>query len=332
MTLRLTYQSLLGLSLSFASVSAFASARPVPPEQMHPASQVEEEVPVSEKVERSRQWVVDRIDGLSEGLDVFFVQNFFNESVIEDDIGESRAVIAFNTRREFGGEVDYKFTGRLKLELPNTNRRLKLIVASEDDSEYSIEKQPIQNLENATYTTAIRVILNERSAWDTDIDFGMRGGFPLNPYSRVRARRYDQIFSWKNRFTQTFYYTNLEGWGETTELRFDKSLTSKHLLVFNTEADYLLQDNFFEVSSDINLYHKINEATLLSYQMGALGDTDKGSVVSSYYAGIKYRKLIYKDWVYAGVNPQIEWDKDRDYKRMWVLMFSFEAVFSSQLN
>lgn len=332
MTFRLNYKALLSISLSLSAVSVLASPQSVPDEAVQQNRVDEVEVPIGEKVDRSKQWLIDKIDGFSEGLDVFFVQNFFNESVIEDDVGGNRAVIGFNTRREFGGDVDYKLTGRLKLELPNTNKRLKLIVASEDNSEYSIEKQPIQNLENATYTTALRVILNERSAWDTDLDIGLRGGLPLNPYSRLRARRYDQIFSWQNRFTQSIYYNHLDGWGETTEVRFDKNLSKNHLLVFNTEADYLRQNKYFDITSDVNLYHKINEGALLAYQMGVVGDTDKGSVISSYFTGIKYRKLIYKDWIYAGVNPQMEWNKDRDYRRMWVLMFSFETVFSSELD
>ena len=285
-----------------------------------------------QKVDRSRRWVVDRIDNFSEDLDVFFVQYFFNSEVLEDDISGNRAVIAFNTRREIGGDVSYKLNGKLKLDLPNTNKRLKLIVSSEDDSDFSIEKQPIQTLENATYTTALRYAINERSQWKTDIDVGFRGGLPLNPYSRVRARRYGHTFSWQNRFTQNFYFNHIEGWGETTELRFDKSLTKNHLLVFNTEADYQLKNKYFDITSDISLYHKLDESSVLAYQLGVVGDTDIGAVASSYYTGVKYRRLVYKDWVFASVNPQLEWNRDREYRRMWVLMFTFEAVFSSELN
>ena len=286
----------------------------------------------SERVEFSRQWVTDRINNFSEDVDVFFVQSFFNTEVFDDDIDGSRGVISLDTRREIGGDYIYKLSAKLKLELPNTEKRLKLLISSEDDSEYEINKQPIQSIQNATYSTAVRYILNEKSAWKTDVDVGFKGGLPLNPYSRVRARRYGDSFGWNHRFTQSIYYRHIEGWGETSELRFDKNVFHNHLLVFNTEADYLVRNDYFDITSDVTIYHKIDDTSVLAYQIGIVGDTDKGSMVTSYFTGIKYRQLIYKDWIYGSVHPQVEWNKDREYRRMWVLMFNFEAIFSSELN
>ncbi len=322
--------SLLCFSIGLISASALAenleTVELVGPVEGH------DEVILEPRVDRSKQWLVDRMDDFSEDLDVFFVQYFFNSEVFEDDIGGNRAVIAIDTRREIGGDVDYKLSGKLKLELPNTNKRMKLLVSSEDDSEYEINKQPIQSIQNASYSTAVRYILNERTAWKSDIDVGFRGGLPLNPYSRLRARRYGSTFGWQHRVTQSVYYRHIEGWGETTEFRFDKNIISNHLLVFNTEADYLVQNDYFDVSSNITVYHKVDESSILASQIGITGDTDKGSMISSYFAGLKYRRLIYRDWVYASINPQIEWNKDREYRRMWVLMFNFEAILSSELN
>src|SRR5690554_4156303 len=103
----------------------------------------------SERVEFSRQWVTDRINNFSEDVDVFFVQSFFNTEVFDDDIDGSRGVISLDTRREIGGDYIYKLSAKLKLELPNTEKRLKLLISSEDDSEYEINKQPIQSIQNA---------------------------------------------------------------------------------------------------------------------------------------------------------------------------------------
>lgn len=323
----ISYKTLLCLSVSFISANALSKE-----DQKLPAATESKDVILEPRADRSKNWIVDRIDDFSEDLDVFFVQYFFNTEVFEDDIGGNRGVISFDTRREIGGDVEYKLSGKLKLELPNTNKRIKLLVASEDDSDFDINKQPLQSIQNASYSTAVRYILNERSAWQTDIDVGLKGGLPLNPYSRLRARRYGDSFGWQHRFTQSLYYRHIEGWGETSELRYDRNIRTNQLVVFNTEADYLLKNNYFDIYSDITLYQKINEGSALAYQVGIVGDTDRGSVISSYFSGVKYRKLIYKDWVYASVNPQIEWNRDREYRRMWVLMFSLETIFSSELN
>lgn len=325
------YQSLFCLGLSAVCVLVQAEESAQTEKQESPQqTDVLEEIVLEPRIDRSKDWLVDRIDDFSEDLDVFFVQTFFNSEVFEDDIGGSRAVIAFDTRREFGGDVDYKLSGRLKLELPNTNKRMKLLVASEDDSEYDINKKPIQNIQNATYSTAVRYLIKERSAWKTDLDIGLRGGLPFNPYTRVRARRYGDSFGWQHRFTQNLYYLHIEGWGEATQLRLDKNILKDHLLIFNIEADYLLKNNYFDLETDVTVYRKFNEHSVLAYQVGAQGNTDRGSVVNSYFTGVKFRNRIYKDWIYASINPQIEWNKNREYRRMWVLMFNFEAILSSK--
>ena len=277
-------------------------------------------------VERSRYWLARYLDGLSSGLDSFFVDSFFSEDILEDDIQGSRAKLSFYTRRELGDPVDYKFGLSVKLVFPNTNKRLNLLLESEEEAVR--EADPLESVENNNYSAALRFIIQESERWKTDIDTGIRWGVPPDPFSRIRARRLFGFMDWKARATQTLYYTTVKGWGERSSLQLNRSLGTSKLLRLNGSAEYLLNDGFFKFRYDIGAYHELSHRAALGYIAGASGDAEETASFYDYFASVRYRRLIYKDWVFAEVAPSLVWERDKEYETTPVIMFRIESVIS----
>lgn len=278
------------------------------------------------RIDRSKDWLAKRIGGVSESLDSFFIERFFGDKILDDNTQGSRAIISLHTRREIGGEVEYFFDGRVKLVLPHTSDRLKLLISSDDDSEYSVERDPIKNIENASYSTALRLILSESHRWATDLDVGATWDAPPDPYVRLRFRRRLQIGQWHTQFTQSFYHYALDKSGEKTDIYGDYNLSGSKLLRLSTTAKYKRKDGYFNVDYGISLYHRLKNKAVLSYVLGASGDTEKDAVFKHYYAGVRFRRLIYKDWIFAEIFSSQEWDLDNDFRRQAVVMFRIEAI------
>ena len=81
-------------------------------------------------IEYSHDWLKDYIDNLSYNVDGFFIDTFFGDDIIEDDVDGSRAKLSFFTRREIGKPVDYQYGISVKLVLPNTDEHLNLLLES----------------------------------------------------------------------------------------------------------------------------------------------------------------------------------------------------------
>jgi len=277
-------------------------------------------------VERSRYWLASYLDRLSADLDSFFVDSFFSEDILEDDVKGSRAKLSWYTRRELGDPVDYKFGISVRLVFPNTNKRLNLLLESEEEDKR--ESSPLESVENNQYSAALRFILKESEKWRADIDTGIRWGVPPDPFSRLRARRFFSFLNWNNRATQSLFYYTSRGWGERTELQLNRPVDHDKLVRFNTSAEYLLNDDYFSLRYSLGLYQELSKKAALGYIWSASGDTEDRATFHSYSASVRYRRLIYKDWVFAEVSPSLVWKREDGYDATPVIMFRLESVIS----
>tara|TARA_R110000868_G_scaffold17813_2_gene77713 strand:+ start:9304 stop:10314 length:1011 start_codon:yes stop_codon:yes gene_type:complete len=277
-------------------------------------------------VNRSREWLASYLDNLSGGLDSFFVDTFFSENILEDDVKGSRAKLSFYTRRELGDPVDYKFGISVNLELPNISERLNLLLQSEDEE--AREADPLESIENNHYSAALRFILQESERWKADIDTGVRWGLPPDPFTRLRARRYGYFAEWEVKATQTLSYYATKGWGEDTSLQMNYPLNIEKLFRINAKAAYLLNDDYFKLSYSGGLYHELSRRAALGYIAGASGDTEGYPSFYNYSVSVRYRRQIYKDWVFAEFAPELVWERDKDYETTPVIMFRIESVIS----
>jgi len=280
-------------------------------------------------MDRSKDWLAGYINRLSGGIDTFFVDTFFSEEVLEDDVKGSRAKISFYSRREIGEPVDYKFGVSLRVALPNTNDRLNLLFQSEDEED-AREGDPLESLENAEYSTALRFIINESEKWKNNIDAGINWGVPPDPFVRFRARRYVYLSEWELKVTQSVFYFVEDGSGEETRFQADYPLNIEKLFRLNASAEYMKQDDYFTLKYGAGLYHELSRTRALAYTAGANGDTENGATFNAYSAGFRYRQLVYSDWVFAEINPEFIWTQDTDYETTPVIMLRFEGVISEQ--
>lgn len=277
-------------------------------------------------LDRSKDWLAGYLNRLSGNIDSFFVDSFFSEEITDDDVKGSRAKLSLYTRRVLGDPVDYKFGLSVKLVLPHTNERLNLLLDSEDED--NREADPIESVENVNYTAALRFIVRETDQWKTNVDAGIRWGVPPNPFIRFRARRYAYLSEWELKATQTLFYFSLDGWGEETRLQMDYPLNTEKLFRINAKAGYLLNDEYFKLSYDAGLYHELSSKAALGFVAGASGDTEVDATFYSYYAGVRYRRQVYSNWVFAEVAPEFIWDRDKNYDTTPVIMFRLESVIA----
>jgi hypothetical protein len=277
-------------------------------------------------LDRSKDWLAGYLNRLSGNIDSFFVDSFFSEDITDDDVKGSRAKLSLYTRRVLGDPVDYKFGLSVKLVLPNTNERLNLLLDSEDGD--NREADPIESVENVDYTAALRFIIRESDQWKTNIDAGVRWGVPPNPFVRFRARRYAYLSEWELKATQTFFYFSLDGWGEETRVQMDYPINTEKLFRINAKAGYQLNDEYFKLSYDAGLYHELSSKAALGFVAGAKGDSEFDTTFYSYNAGVRYRRQIYSNWVFAEVAPEFIWNRDKDYATTPVIMFRLESVIA----
>jgi hypothetical protein len=290
----------------------------------------EEEQTTISFIEYSHDWLKDYIDSLSYNVDGFFIDTFFGDDIIDDDVSGSRAKLSFFTRRVIGQPVDYNYGISIKLVLPNTNDRFNLLFQSTEEDEDERENNPINTVENVEYSTALRYVFNESERWRVNFDTGIRWGLPPDPFSRLRFRRYAYFDAFKIKATQTLFWSASDGIGEKSSFELNQPLNIDRLLRYSARAQYLVNNDYFELNYGVALFHELNSKEVLAYYYRAAGDTVRNATFKNYGIGVRYRRKIYQDWVFAEVNPELETQSDNEYDITPVIMFRFEALIGAR--
>lgn len=291
--------------------------------------QSEEELKIN-LIDSSHNWLSDYVDSLSYGIDGFFVDTFFGDDVINDDISGSRAKISFFTRREIGQPVDYKYGISLKVVLPNTGERFSILVESSDDDE-SRENNPVDSVEKAEYSTALRYMFKETENWKVSFDNGIKWGLPPDPFSRLRFRRLDYFDTYHTRITQTIDWAATDGIGEETRFEINRPLNIDRLVRVSGGARYDLDKDYFELDYGLSLYHELNKKEVLAYYLRVGGENHKNMSFNNYGIGLRYRRQVYQDWVFVEITPELESANHNYYDATPIIMFRFEALIGDLL-
>ena len=60
--------------------------------------------------------------------------------------------------------------------------------------------------------------------------------------------------------------------------------------------------------------------------MRASGDSIAATTFKNYGIGVRYRRKVYQNWMFAEISPELETASSNEYDITPVLMFRFEAL------
>lgn len=304
------------------------AVEPVAPDAEFELEKTQEQTQAEiEALEWSRAVVSEYVESLNDGMDSFFMGAFFDDEIINDESSGSNGRFFFSTRRVEGESVDYKVGMNLKLILPNTRDRFKILVETDEDDDKNKETNALNTTENVTYSTSIRVEIRDGRRWKTSWDNGVRWEAQPIYFSRLRARRTDYFDDWRSRLLQSAYWRTDDGWGAKARASLMRPIDLRRHFTTGFNADYFLDNDYAELESSMAIFDELSYKSAMLYRFAILGDTDGLSRVNSVETTVSYRRKIYKSFVFAEVVPEIAWPRDRDYDLTPAINFRVEMIF-----
>lgn len=274
----------------------------------------------------SQELASEYVESLNDGVDSFFMGAFFDDEIIEDEFSGSNGRVYFISRREEGMELDYQAGLNLRLVLPNTRDRFKLLVETDEKEDDANETDLLGTTDNITYSTAIRVDFKERRHWKTSFDNGVRwSGEPVF-FSRVRTRRTDYFQTWRTRILQTISWRTDEKWGAYFSSGAIRPLGLMRHLRLGFNADYLLDDDFAELKTSVGIFDEISHRSAMLYQLAFYGDTEDVTKLTDTVFSISYRRKIHKHYLFAELVPEVAWPRENDYEATPAITFLLEMI------
>lgn len=281
-------------------------------------------------LDNPRDFLSDRLVSLSTRMDSFFA----DERVFAESHGSYLRLYGDLSYKEAQAS-DFAIKVQAKLVLPALEKRLKLLIESDDESldnggvNSITTPKGVPNVDvPKDFRAAVQVQVTDSPHWNINTDAGFRiHSFALDTFVRARARRLQDVHNWQLRFTQSAYWFEQSGAGASIQYDADRKLSANYLGRSRTVATWSDHDQQFSFEQSFFLFQGINARNAMSYQLGVFGVSQPNSHVTDYAVGIKWRHRLHREWLFAEVQPLLTWPEDQHFRPTTSILFRIEAVF-----
>jgi hypothetical protein len=274
----------------------------------------------------------DRIHaGLSEGLEAMVkaIDRFFaSESAFQE---ATKSELRLSVDNDFDGDWNHSADLRGKIELPETQKRLRLLIESEleeiDDrapTDVNREEQ-----DDDYYLSLERKRKRDRT-WDIRPSLGARVGISPELFARLRAIRYLQLNEWLMRPSATLYWISSRGKGLNGEIRFDRPLDEVFLFRSESKIGWNHDDSRTSTGQTFSLFQQIDSKNRLIYQLGSRGNDDPKWRTTEHFLRLVFRSNIYGKWLYFNLEPEVAYRRDESFDPEARVVLRLDAYIGQQ--
>lgn len=282
-------------------------------------------------VDAPRDYLSEKFVGFVNSVDRFFGddRNFqeSNDSVLQFDITRVMG---------YGGERQFVYSGRAKVRLPNTEKKLHLLIETDPDKNISTDasrNQPVRpgtKTKPESYGAGVRYEKAEEERWHYSTEGGLKfQGLNTTPFVRGRVSYELPFEAWKLKAAETAFWFNSIGLGETTQLDLDRPISEPLLFRASSIATWLKDTENLDLRQDFSLFHKLNNRAAVLYQVSAIGSSRPNTHVTDYVLLLSYRYRVHREWVFFELSPQLHFPKERNFKSSGMLGMRLEMLLDS---
>src|SRR3569832_1542557 len=153
----------------------------------------------------------------------------------------------------FDGDV------RVKIDLPRTERKLKLLIESDAATRTGVP-------DRLADTPIDFVRVNEVNKWDVRPAAGSKLRWVPDPFLRLRATRYLDLSGWLMRTAGSVFWFTSDGLGANTTLDFDRPVGDMMFFRSSTILRWQENDQFLTAEQQLSMYHRLDPKHYLVYQ------------------------------------------------------------------
>jgi len=309
---------------------------PTDTEEVEAEAQAEPELtlPGTKRVNVTHGYLSTSVEKLSRWIDGFFGE----DRVYEESSG---TYVQARVSSIYGetGEIDFDSSFRAKVDLPQLQERVNIVLESEDDSGNDDNFERItsgsdfkDDLNDSDVTASVQFMIKEKERWNFSIRPGLRISSPIESYVKFRFRRNQPLGPvWNSRGTVEFKYNSDYNWEDRLTVEFERDIGDKNFFRSISTAiwDEDDSDNCF-LGQAFQVTHFIDRHKLISFEIGTTGETEPHLRNLSYFSNIRYRKDIHRGWLFLEIKPQIVYTRENDYEAEEALVLTLEMLFGGR--
>jgi hypothetical protein len=262
---------------------------------------------------------------------VSYIDRFFGYQRNYQEANDSVMHIDITRVMGYTGENKFVVSASADVKLPMAEQKLHLIVETDPDRNATVDPKRTQSPPLSqpstpqSYAAALRIEKVQSERWHLSADAGIKlAGLNSSPFVRTQANLAVPMEQWNVRLSETVFWFNSTGAGETSQLELERPISTPVLFRATSVAAWLDRTQYFDLRQDLTLFHKLDERNTLMYQASAIGVTQPHTEVDEYVVLMLYRHRLHRKWMFLEVSPQLHFPR--------TLNFQINAMLSLQLQ
>lgn len=284
-----------------------------------------------QRLDEHRAFFADQFQDMANTLDRFMSQRHYNGSGVNESYFIIDGDMIFNELEDH----EFKVRAKAKVDLSNTQKRLKLIFESQPDEDLSLDDKERPNRPGSRELASNDAIAGleyakkkGRFAWRPSIDVGSRLNFPFDAFTRVKLAKLTQL-SEKSYLSTRFElpYFAREGAKPSARVSWDYEIRENVSFTTISRYKYTRQERFDEWSQSFQVNHWPNDNLGLEYKIGAVGNDDYSADFSTYYLQTAVKFNIHEQWIWVTVVPAVEYSQENSWESDLSLALKLQLIY-----
>ncbi len=262
-----------------------------------------------------------------------YIDSFFDDDRLEGEVAEGRlrlgGSVLFETDEAPRLDADVNFN----LTLPNTEERLRLVVAGsvrrDDDAEERRRRRDgLDEEEERQFAADLRYALIDDLQRNLDARFSLRvkGLMPAAAFG-LRYRRTWDVNDWRVRMTHQGEWETADGFEAESFLDFETEFSPELFFRVTPEIIWEEDEPGFRYGLGFTLTQRLAAQRFLQYSLAYRFETEPDHGLDEILLRARYRQTIFRDWVFGEVAPQIRLADSDGTDGTPGIMFRFQLVF-----
>jgi len=269
------------------------------------------------------------------------VDGFFGDGGDKVDAVSNQSWARIRLDTEKPGDEDIDVGGSLKLRaiLPETERRFRLLLSTEDDdTDNSGDTISSINDDDQNVSLALRFIRTAREKASVNFDLGVRQrDDQVQLFGRINNIYRDELGNnWTGRYSNSYYYFSRSGFENRLTIAFQRLFNDRQDLYFRTSTGFNWRNGQkgAVIDETLGVYRRISETKSLAIEGLASYHTALNAGVDDRFRGselrIRWRHSIWRDWFFYEFWPSVSWPASNGYSGAFGALFRVEVVIGQQ--
>jgi len=229
-------------------------------------------------------------------------------------------------------------TIRASLRLPRLKKRWKLVISGETrgDPNAITPEDPgnpglVVGSRVRTGSTELVYDILRTPRSSLDVGAGVRVKIPPDAFVRTRFQHARLVaYHTLGRFTATAFWDARDGLGESNQVDLEHRLALPTLLRWSNSLEIKEKSNGWTWGTELSLIHKISPKSAFTFAGGVAGSTRPAWIARNYRVLARYRRNVYREWLFLEGEPDVHWPRKEDGSRkpVWGATLRVEILFT----